>query len=103
MPKEIKEPFELVSKDLIITDKNYNDEVKGLCIVADVELHNAGAFYRIDRRKTHFRDTKLVKGKFIVPDKKIYNQNWSFDAMVELNLFDFNFLMNMVRVIEEFI
>ncbi len=100
MSAEIKEPepFDLGSKDFIITEKDYYDKVRGICVVAEVEIQNAGAFYRIDKRKTHFRDTKIIKGKFIVPDKKIYNQNWSFDAIIELKLIDFNFLMNMVMI-----
>jgi hypothetical protein len=96
MPTEIREPFELVSKDYMISATDSYEKVKGLCVVVDLDVTNAGAFYRIDKRKTHFRDTKQIQGKFIIPDKKIYNHNWSFDAVIELKLIDFNFLMNMV-------
>lgn len=96
MPVELKAPFDIVSGDQILTEKELYRTVRGAFFTAEAELEQISAFYSVDNRRVRLGKSKYAKVSVVNPDDDIEKDGWLFDNIVTILLQEYDFLMNQV-------
>ena len=97
MPTKLDENFEYIGTKQITRKDNKFHQIEGLFYLAELNLETVNAFYSSGGRKTKLGNAKGMLINLFAPCHRIYQDDWIFDADVNIRFLNYKFLMNLVR------